>query len=87
MSQFYQISTGLFVLAWRKLVETEKAYLTTADVAERLGLSRQRVTQLIVAGMIPHIRRGRLYLVPRRAYERWMETEEEAAMAGMKGGN
>lgn len=33
-------------------------FMTTAEVARELGVSRQRVLRLVALGRIPHVRRG-----------------------------
>ncbi len=55
-----------------------------SDVAIRLGVTAGRVYQLIAAGTLPSIRRGRSVRVPRQAYERWLATLADEAEATVR---
>jgi excisionase family DNA binding protein len=51
----------------KKKTKTEK-YLNTAEAAQRLGVSRCRILQLVVNGRFSGVRRvGTSYLIPARA--------------------
>ena len=63
-----------------------KAMLTPADIAPLLGVSRNRVYQLIASGGLPAVRRGRAVRIPRQAWERWLEHESRAAMQALSSG-
>lgn len=43
--------------------QTEPVYLTTAQAAERLGVTRQRIHQLIQEGRLPTSRFGRAHMI------------------------
>ena len=57
-----------------------RVYVEVREVAERLGVSRARAYQLVAAGVLPHVRRGRRVLVPEHAWQRWCEAEADRAM-------
>jgi len=64
-----------------------KEFLETGEVAERLGVGVRQVQRLARMGRIPHVRNGRFIRVPVAAWERFMATQTETALAGLKGEN
>ncbi len=56
--------------------EPEKILISVAEAAQRVGLGRTKVYQLIDAGKFPHKRIGRALRVPVRELERWAESPE-----------
>ena len=54
-------------------------YLTVPEAAAELGVSRQRVGQIIQAGRLPAERVGRIWLVPLAAVEAVKRSRELAA--------
>jgi len=61
-----------------------KDFLTTDEVGERLGVSRQHVARLVHRGGIPAVRSGRLIRIPREAWEQFVASQTVAALASMK---
>lgn len=61
-----------------------KDFLTTSEIGERLGVSRQHVSRLVKLGRIPATRSGRLIRIPRLAWEHYLAAQTEEAMTGMK---
>lgn len=59
-------------------------YLTTREVAARLGVTVRQVHRLARQGRIPHIRRGRLIRVPVAAWEAWLAQQSREALAVVK---
>jgi excisionase family DNA binding protein len=53
----------------------EKLVLTPREAAKVSGLGRDFVYEALHAGKLRSIRRGRLYLIPRRELERFVEEE------------
>lgn len=49
----------------------EPLLISVVEAAERVGLSKSTVYELIDAGRFPHKRVGRRILVPVKALERW----------------
>ena len=45
------------------------------EAAQALSLPQQTVLQMAVAGTIPHIRIGRIFLFPRRELINWLTSE------------
>jgi excisionase family DNA binding protein len=64
-------------------VTEKKSFLTVKDVAGSLGVSPQRVYQLVGAGEIPSTRLGGAIRIPRAAWEKWLETHAERALASV----
>ena len=50
-------------------------FLRAADVAGRLGCSRNRVYQLVGGGVIPAVRIGRRWWIPVAAWEQWLSAQ------------
>jgi excisionase family DNA binding protein len=63
---------------------TETVFLTVNDVAGMVGLSENRVYQLIAEGRIPHTRAGRRIRIPRAAFDRWLAEEADRALENVK---
>ena len=57
-----------------------KEFLSTEDVAQRLGISRQNVVKQMKAGLLPYVRRGRCLRIPRVAWETWLASQAQAAL-------
>jgi excisionase family DNA binding protein len=64
----------------------EKEFLTAADLAPLLGVTRGRVYQLIAAGIIPAARFGQSVRIPRAAWERWLADQAHRAMEAVHHG-
>lgn len=54
-----------------KMDKTEPLLISVVEAANRVGLSKSTVYELIDAGRFPHKRVGRRILVPVKALERW----------------
>lgn len=52
---------------------SQKKTLSVEQMAEELGISRGSAYALVREGKVPVIRVGRRYLVPRQAFERFLE--------------
>ncbi len=60
-------------------------FLTARDIAPRLGVSPRRVHALIRQGKLPHVKTGtRAVRVPARAFEQWLEAQNQAARASLR---
>lgn len=53
-----------------KLFDPETTYVSVACAAQRLGVTRQRIHQLLRAGRLTSIRSGHIHLVRARDVER-----------------
>jgi excisionase family DNA binding protein len=62
----------------------EVEFLRAADVAPMLGVTTRRVHQLARAGRIPVVREGRAVLIPRRAWEQWLDLRADEALAAVQ---
>lgn len=62
----------------------EKELLRPGDIAEALSVSKSRVYQLFRAGELPVTRIGGAFVVPRAAWQRWLEEHAERALAGVR---
>ncbi len=65
--------------------DTEKDFLSTKDVGEKLGIGISQVQRLVKAGRLPHVRNGRRIIFPRPAWEAFVAGQTTSALAGMKG--
>lgn len=54
--------------------------LRPGDLADVLGVSRNRVYQLIADGMLPAVRFGRSIRIPRAAWEAWLLEQRDRAL-------
>lgn len=53
----------------------ESAFLTVPETASLLGISRNSTYELVRRNRLPHVRLGRTVRIPRRIFERWIESE------------
>ena len=75
-------------VAFMRLEGLEMTYtrelLRPSDLAPLMGVGRGRIYQLVAAGVLPSIRRGRSILIPRAAWERWLVDQRDQALAAAK---
>ena len=55
----------------------ERMAYTVLEVAEVLGLSKDKVYELIRGNRIPHKRLGRRIIVPRKRFEEWLAESDD----------
>jgi excisionase family DNA binding protein len=60
---------------------TKPPLLRARDVAAQLGVTSNRVYQLIAAGVIPATRINRSLFVPRAAWDAWLRQRVRDALA------
>lgn len=53
----------------------ERKCLNSKETAAYLGMCETNVLKLLKAGVIPSIRMGRRYLVPKDSLEKWLEEQ------------
>lgn len=59
--------------------------LRVRDVAQaRLGLSEARVRELVRAGIVPHVRKGRRIVILRAAFEKWLASRAAESLRGVR---
>lgn len=56
----------------------ERATYTVPEAASLLGISLGKAYEAVRAGTIPAIRVGRRFLIPRAAFERWLDLGSSA---------
>ena len=56
-------------------MESEREILTVKEVAEKLGICSALVRRQIKKGVIPCVKLGDRYLIPKVAFERWLTLE------------
>ncbi len=49
--------------------------LTVKEAAAALGISRNKLYDLVAENRIPHVRLGRLIKIPRHGLEVWLESQ------------
>jgi excisionase family DNA binding protein len=59
----------------------EKIWLTPAEVAPMLGLSRMRVYQLLESNIIPNVKVAGTRRIPTEAFKEWRESLNAEALA------
>ena len=64
----------------------EKAFYSTRAIGEFLGITGRQVIKLAHQGRIPHVRRGRLILIPCQAWVDYLAAQNAAAMATLQNG-
>ena len=57
--------------------------MSAEEVATRLGVTPGRVYQLIRAGQLPSVRRGRRALIPRAAFSTYVEQLNQDALGNL----
>lgn len=61
----------------------ESIFLSISEVGDRLGLCTGRIYQLIAAGLLPGIKRGRRTLIPRQAFDAYVEQVNQEALSNL----
>ena len=64
-------------------MESERKVLTVKEVAEKLGICTALVRRQIKKGVIPCVKLGDRYLIPKVAFERWLTLERSEYSEGM----
>ncbi len=68
---------------WDAMVDLQKFedahYLTVAEVALAMRVSKMTVYRLVHAGELPAVRFGKSYRVPEQAVEEYLSAEQHAA--------
>ncbi len=59
-------------------------FMTSGEVAARLGVLPRQVQKLVHMGRIPSVRHGRCFRIPRAAYEQWLAEQAAAALAAVR---
>lgn len=65
--------------------KVEEVMYRPADLAFMLGADRQQVYRWIRENRLPSVRLGRAIYVPRAAFERWLEAQNQQALAAVAG--
>ena len=58
----------------------DSIFLQISEAGDRLGICSGRVYQLISAGLLPGIKRGRRTLIPRQAFETYIQQVNQEAL-------
>jgi len=62
---------------------SDSIFLNISEVGERLGLCTGRIYQLIAAGLLPGIKRGRRTLIPRQAFDAYIQQVNQEALSNL----
>lgn len=60
-------------------------FYTVTDLSTMLGVTPQRIYQLLAAGHLPAVTIGGRRLVPKEAWEKWLVEQNERALAAVRG--
>jgi excisionase family DNA binding protein len=52
----------------------EKLIYTTAEVSQLLGIGLNKVYELLNQNILPHVKVGRKYLIPKQGLEKWLSS-------------
>ena len=63
--------------------ELVSSRISVPEIAQRLAIGRLAVYTMLEQGIIPGIRLGRRWIIPRHAYERWERTCGMSTAAGL----
>ncbi len=61
----------------------DSIFLHISEVGDRLGLCSGRIYQLIAAGLLPGIKRGRRTLIPRQAFDAYIHQVNQEALSNL----
>ena len=64
-------------------MENERVFLRVSEAANLLDICTSRVYQLIAAGLLPGIKRGRRTLIPRQAFDAYIEQVNQEALSNL----
>lgn len=56
-------------------MQENKTVLSVEDVAKALGLNRNTIYREVRSGRIPSVRVGDRFLIPKAAFEKWLECQ------------
>ena len=62
-------------------MEQAKDLLTVSDISRRLGLTTNRIYQLMSSGALPSVRVGGAIRVPKDAWEEWLSRKSSEALS------
>lgn len=65
-------------------MKLQSEIMAAPEVAERLGIGKRRVYQLVQAGRLPGVKSGRRTLIPRRAFEAYIEQINRDALSNIR---
>lgn len=61
----------------------DSIFLHISEAGDRLGICKGRVYQLISAGLLPGIKRGRRTLIPRQAFDTYIQQVNQEALGNL----
>lgn len=61
---------------------TAAVYKSVEELAKELGISRQAAYRELNQGLIPSIRIGKRFIIPRAAIQEWLKTAGQSAGDG-----
>ena len=53
-------------------------YYDTTEVAERLGVKLYDIQQMLRDGIMPGIKMGNKWIIPKKRFERWLKEHENS---------
>ena len=64
------------IIKWLNALPAGKEFLSTRDISEKLGISMNRVRQLIRKAELPGLYDGYTYFIPESELLRWMDAHK-----------
>ena len=64
-------------------MENERVFLRVSEAANLLDICTGRVYQLVSAGLLPGIKRGRRTLIPRQAFDAYIQQVNREALSNL----
>jgi len=61
----------------------QTVFMRATEVGEHLGITPERVYQLVNEGLLPGFKRGKRTLIPRRAFEIYIEWANREALGNL----
>jgi len=62
-------------------------FMPMREFQQRMGMSHSAAYRALTAGRVPAVRFGRLWRIPRAAWEAWYSEQTEQALAAAKRGS
>jgi excisionase family DNA binding protein len=62
-------------------------FMPMREFQQRMGMSHSAAYRALASGRVPAVRFGRLWRIPRAAWDQWIKEQTEQALAAAKRGS